>query len=226
MKHIQIAIDGPVAAGKGTIAALIAKKRNLLYVDTGAMYRAVALLGMRSGVDLSDEQQLLRLLEHNSLTVATSEKRPGTCDIYLNQENVSEEIRTPKVSWGSSVVATHPAIRNYLVAQQREIAKKKSVVMEGRDIGLRVLPDAKLKIFLTADQTVRARRRKEQLAKKGIQTSYSHVLQETRKRDQQDMHRSIDPLQPPPGALIIDTTDLTIDEVVAMIVNKLDEISK
>lgn len=226
MKHVQIAIDGPVAAGKGTVASRIAQKLDLLNIDTGAMYRAVALIGMSNAVDLQDEKKLIQLLEKTTLEVKASPQKPGTCEIFVNGENITDAIRTQQISWGSSVVATHPAVRRYLVAKQQEIAKKKSVVMEGRDIALRVLPGATIKVYLTADQKIRAKRRYEQLKQKGISANFDKILNETQKRDEQDTSRTVDPLKPVANAYILDTTDLSVNEVVNLILKKLNEKTK
>lgn len=220
--QLHIAIDGPVAAGKGTVASRVAQKLGILYVETGAMYRAVALLGMREHIELHNATALLALLQTHTLTLTVSKETPGTCQVYLDDEDVTEKIRTPEVSQGSSVVATIPEIREYLVKKQQEIATGESVVMEGRDIGTVVLPDAQVKVFLTADPTIRAKRRQSQQAEKGITQSFEEILEETKKRDTLDTQRAINPLQVSQGATIIDTTKLTIDQVVETIINLSD----
>jgi len=224
-KLLQIAIDGPVAGGKTTIAGLLAKKLSLLFVDTGAMYRAVAFLGLRHNVDLKDEKGIVALLKKSKIEFKQPKK--GSLwgySIFLNEEEVTEKIRNPQVSWGSSVVATLPRVRKILVGRQQEIAQNKSVIMEGRDITTRVLPNAGLKIFLTASIQERARRRKKQLEKEqGIKKSLRQVLRETKKRDRQDTQREADPLTVAPDAWVLDTTNLTLNQVVKEILDKLKE---
>lgn len=217
VKKLHIAIDGPVAAGKGTVASKVAQKLGILYVDTGAMYRAVALLGMREGVDLDNEQALLQLLSKHDVNFSSSTSKPGMYEIFLDTENISDKIRTPEVSKNSSIVAKLPRIRKFLVEKQKKIAQDVSAVMEGRDIGSVVLPHAKIKIFLTADSGERAKRRQLQLSQKGVTISLEQVLLETEKRDQQDLTREATPLKVAEGATVIDTTDLTIDQVVEKI---------
>lgn len=212
--NLQIAIDGPVAAGKGTVAAEIAKKLNIIYVDTGAMYRAVALLGNKNNIDLKDEDKLIDLLKKTNIEFKKVKHNHGSYNIFLDGVNVSQKIRTQKVSEGASVVAVLPKVREFLVKKQQEIAKNQSVVMEGRDITTRVLPKADIKIFLTADQKERARRRQKQLEEKGIKEPYYKILEETKIRDKRDMERETDPLKISKEAFVLDTTNLTIDETV------------
>lgn len=224
-KRLQIAIDGPAAAGKGTISSGIAKKIGILYVYTGAMYRAVALLAIRRKVDLQDEEKIISLLKGNKIVLRKAQKNSVYgYSIFLNDEDVTEEIRTPQVDWGASVVGTLPRVRKVLVEQQQQIAREQSVIMEGRDITTKVLPTADLKIYLTADQKERVRRRKRQLEKEqGLKKSMEEVMQEIRRRDYQDSHRKADPLTIGKDAWILDTTNLTIDQVVKKILEKLKE---
>lgn len=214
---LQIAIDGPVGAGKSTVAALLAQKLGILYLDSGAMYRAVAVLGTRNKVDLKNEKEIVALLKKVKIKFDDCRR------IFLNNEDVTQEVRTPEAGLGSSVVATLPGVRRILVKKQKEMACDRSVVMEGRDITTRILPKATLKIYLTADQKERARRRFKEFAEKGIKKSLSEVLEETVKRDKQDTERKIDPLTIVPDAWVLDTTDLTIGEVVEKILEKLKE---
>lgn len=223
-KNLRIAIDGPVAAGKGTVAAEIAERLDIVYVDTGAMYRAVALLGLKNGIDLKSEAELIKMLRESKITFKKVEHDHGTYDIFLNGKNISKEIRTQKVSEGSSIVATLPKIRKFLVKKQKQIAVNQSVIMEGRDIGTRVLPDADLKIFLTAKQVERARRRKKQLEEKGIEKPYEEVLAETKIRDRRDTERQADPLIKSRGAIKLDTTQLTVEETVEKVIELADNI--
>ena len=220
-KRLQIAIDGPVAAGKGTIAAKIAQQLGILYVDTGAMYRAVALLALTNGVAYTDEEEILALLQKSKIEFRIVRNNKKTTQIFLNGKNISDKIRTQEISRGASIVATLPKIRQFLVRRQQDLAAKESVVMEGRDITTKVLPQADLKIYLTAAQEERARRRQKQLAEKGIQRSFAQVLQDTIERDERDLQRKVDPLTVAPDAFVLDTTNLSIEEVVKIILTKL-----
>lgn len=223
-RPFHIAIDGPVAAGKGTVSRLVADRLQVLYVDTGAMYRVVALLSQRNNVDLSDEPAVVALLEKTHIDMRNpqgTEKDGRLTTVLLNDEDVSWAIRTEEVSKGASVVAQLPEVRKVLVEKQKQIAQSKDVVMEGRDITYRVLPDAQLKIFLTASDTVRARRRHLQVLTKGEDVSFEQVFTELVKRDKQDMTRSVDPLKIVPDAWVIDTSDLAIGQVVDLIVAKV-----
>lgn len=219
----QIAIDGPVAAGKGTVAKLVAKRLGFLYVDTGATYRAAALLATRAGIPFSDEAAIVELVERTKLEMRSpvgkeQDGRPVT--LLLDGEDVSWAIRTEEMSNGSSHVAVLPKLRQALVKKQQEIAAAQSVVMEGRDITYRVLPDAQLKIFLTGNDVVRAKRRQFQLLTKGTDVSFEEVYRDLQERDQRDMTRETDPLKQVSDALVIDTSDLSIEKVVEMIVAK------
>lgn len=225
----QIAIDGPVAAGKGTVSKLIASRLNLLYVDTGAMYRMTALLGIRSGIDLNSEQALLPLVKEAEMSMRNpneDEDDGRLSTVYLNGEDVSWKIRTEEVSQGASQVAVHPKIRKELVKKQQLIAKKHNVIMEGRDITHRVLPDADLKIYLTANEIVRAKRRHFELLSKGVDIEFDEVYQDLLERDERDMNRKIDPLKIVPDAWVIDTSDLTIEQVVEVISAKAKSMIK
>ncbi|KKR72698.1 MAG: Cytidylate kinase [Microgenomates group bacterium GW2011_GWC1_41_8] len=220
-QHMQIAIDGPVAAGKGTIARLLAKKINARYVDSGAMYRAVAVLGLRKNISLENPVELLLELKKVPLRLRPARDK-FSFDVYLNDENVQDNIRTSEVSRGSAVVAQYPKIRSYLVKIQKEIASKFSVVMEGRDIGTVVLSNADIKIYLIADQKTRALRRQKQLEEKGEYVSFEKVLQETIERDNRDMSRAINPLKKASDAIEFDTSNMSIEQVI----NELVEIIK
>lgn len=220
----HIAIDGPVAAGKGTVSRLVADRLQFLYVDTGAMYRVVALIGQRAGVDLHDQEKLVELLQKTEIDMRnpSAEERDGRLTtVLINGEDVSWAIRTEQVSKGASIVAAHPEVRRVLVDKQQIIAKNKEVVMEGRDITYRVLPNAQLKIYLTAGDTVRAKRRHMQLLTKGQDVPFQAVYTELLKRDEQDMNRATDPLKVIPEAWQIDTSDLSIEQVVELIVGKV-----
>lgn len=219
----QIAIDGPVSAGKGTVSRLVADKLNLLYVDTGAMYRTAALIGLRHNIDLANEEKLLEFVKDADITLLnpTPEQTDGRLiTVLLNGEDVSWAIRTEKVSQGASQAAILPKIRHELVKKQQKIAERQDVIMEGRDITHKVLPKADLKIFLTANQIIRAKRRHFELLSKGINTEFEKVYQDLLERDQRDKNRGVDPLQIVPDAWVIDTSDLSIEHVVKLIVSK------
>lgn len=220
-KNLHIAIDGPIAAGKGTVAAELAKILNILYIDTGAMYRAVALIGLKNSIDLNNENKLLDALTKSRIEFKKKKRNHGTCEIYLNGKNITDKIRTPEVSQGSSIIAVHSKIRACLVKKQQAIAKKNSVVMEGRDITTKVLPNADLKIYLTADQNERAKRRQKQMKQQNINTALNKVLKETKERDKRDTERKADPLIIAPDAKVIDSTKLSVEEVVEKIVKLL-----
>lgn len=220
----HIAIDGPVAAGKGTISRLVADRLGFLYVDTGAMYRVTAWLGLQHSVEWQDEAGLVKLIKKTTIEMrnpSSSEKDGRLTTVIVDGEDVSWKIRTEDVSKGASIVAAHPAIRKVLVEKQKLIAKNQNVVMEGRDITYAVLPDAQLKIYLTAGDTVRARRRHVQLLTKGTNITFEEVYKELLKRDELDMNRNTDPLKIVPSAWVVDTSDLTIEHVVEVIVGKV-----
>ena len=220
----HIAIDGPVAAGKGTISRLVAQRLGFLYVDTGAMYRMTAFLALHQGIDLSDETKVAQLVTKSKMEMRNpeGEEQDGRLTtVILDGDDVSWKIRTPEVSDGSSKVAVLPKVRELLVKKQQEIAQHQDVIMEGRDITFKVLPDANLKIYLTASDTVRAKRRHLELQIRGVDATYAQVLQELKERDQRDTHRLADPLQIVPGAWVIDTSDLSIEKVVDVIVNRV-----
>lgn len=224
-QSFQIAIDGPVAAGKGTISRLLAQQLGFLYVDTGAMYRAAALLALREGINLNDEDRVVALLEKSKLEMRNplppKETDGRLTTVILDGEDVSWAIRTQKCGDGSSKVAVLPKLRRVLVKKQQEIAASQNVVMEGRDITFRVLPDANLKIFLTASIEARAERRHTQYLSKGVNISIEEVVQEIKERDERDMQRDTDPLHIVPDAWVIDTSNLEIEEVVKLIADKV-----
>lgn len=216
----QIAIDGPVAAGCSTVARLLADRLGILYIDTGAMYRAAALLAMRNNIDLEDEAKLVELVEKSQIELrqpSAAEQDGRLITILLNGEDISWKIRTEEISRNVPIVARQPKLREVLVEKQQAIAAKNEVVMEGRDITYKVLPNADLKIFLTASEIIRARRRHTQEQSRGRDISFEKVYQELLERDRTDIGRKVDPLKIVAGATVIDTGDLTIDEVVDMI---------
>ena len=215
-KGIVIAIDGPIGAGKSTIAKLVAQRLGYLYVDTGAMYRAVALKALRFGMDIRDPILMENLAQATDIQLRS--QSDGNLRVILDGEDVTEAIRTPEVSEASSVVSAHKGVREVLSMRQKEMAKPGGVVMEGRDIQTVIAPDAEIKIFLTATQEERARRRWLELRQKGIEVSYEQVLREIRERDERDSKRPIAPLKKAPDAIEIDTTEMTPDEVTDKIV--------
>ncbi len=224
-KPFQIAIDGPVAAGKGTVSRLIAKRLQFLYVDTGAMYRVSAYLAHTHNVPFADAPKVLELVQNHTISMrppSEDENDGRQCTVLLDGEDVSWKIRTETISQGASVVASHKILRAELVRQQQHIAMSQSVVMEGRDITFRVLPDAQLKIFLTASDTERARRRHMELLEKGQDVTFEAVHEDLLTRDKRDMERDVDPLQVVPGAWVIDTSELSIEDVVSMVVSKVE----
>jgi CMP/dCMP kinase len=223
----QIAIDGPVAAGKGTVSRLLAQKLGFLYVDTGAMYRATALLAIRAGVKFSDEDLVVSLLEKAKLEMRNPQPPKETdgrlTTVILDGEDVSWAIRTQKCSEGASKVAVLAKLRRVLVQKQQEIAAKQNVVMEGRDITFRVLPEAQVKIFLTASVESRAERRHTQYLTKGTNVSLEEVIEEIKERDERDTKRDADPLHIADDAWVLDTSNLSIEEVVDLIEAKVNK---
>lgn len=223
-KGFHIAIDGPVSAGKGTVSRLVADRLAFLYVDTGAMYRVTALLALQNELDYAQEEKIVSLLKKAEIGMRNpneDEKDGRLTTVFLNGEDVSWKIRTEDVGTGASAVAKLLKVREVLVEKQQEIAKGQNVVMEGRDITYRVLPAADLKIFLTASEVIRAKRRHLQLQSRGIDISFQKVYEELLKRDKQDMNRDNDPLKIVDDAWVIDSSDLSIEQVVELIVSKV-----
>lgn len=210
MKHCVIAIDGPSGAGKSTLAKAVAQRYGFIYVDTGAIYRTVGLACRRSGADITVKEQVLSLLP--GLDIALRYDGSGTQRMYLNGEDVSGEIRTPEISHYASVVSAIPEVRSFLMDMQRDMAKTQSVVMDGRDIGTVVLPNAEVKIFLTASSEERARRRHLELLEKGTEISYEEVLRDVIERDERDSSRAAAPLRAAEDAVLLDTTGLELSE--------------
>lgn len=216
---ISIAIDGPSGAGKSTLARRLAAHYGYLYVDTGAMYRAIGLYGLRQGIVLTDEQAVAALLGHIHLRLGYQD---GSQHIYLNDEDVTAAIRTEEVGMAASAVSAHPAVRAFLLEAQRDIARAHSVLMDGRDIGTVVLPDAQVKIFLTAAPEVRARRRYEELLAKGQTADYDQVLADVKQRDDNDMHRAAAPLRQAPDAVLVDTSTLDFEQAFQVLCTMID----
>lgn len=211
-EHITVAIDGPSGAGKSTIARAAARRFGLLYVDTGAIYRTVGYAARAAGVDTADETALAALLPELEIRMAYDEL--GVQRMHLGEEDVSERIRTPEISALASQVSAYPSVRAFLLDMQRLLAAKQSVIMDGRDIGTVVLPDAGLKIFLCASARCRAQRRWKELREKGVEVEQETVLRDIEKRDYDDMHRAAAPLRQAEDAVRIDTSTLTLAQSV------------
>lgn len=206
---INIAIDGPAGAGKSTLSRKLAEKLGFIYVDTGALYRAVGLYVQRSSVLSNDAEKVAGLLHDIKIGLAFNENGQR---VILNSEDVSAAIRAPEISMAASAVSAIPAVRAFLLDLQKDIAQKNNVIMDGRDIGTVVLPKAQLKIFLTASAEDRAGRRYEELLEKGVKTSYEDVLSDLIKRDAQDEGRKIAPLKPADDAVTVDTTGFEFEK--------------
>ena len=212
----NIAIDGPAGAGKSTIAKMAAKKLDFIYVDTGAMYRAMALYFLRREIDAKDEKKIAEACEHINVTIDYQE---GEQQVLLNGENVNAFIRTEEVSMMTSNTSKYPAVREKLLYLQRELAAANNVIMDGRDIGTCVLPDAELKIYLTASASERAKRRYLEQKERGVESDLAQIERDIIARDEQDMNREIAPLKQAEDAIYLDTSDMTIEEVVTKIVS-------
>ena len=211
----EIAIDGPAGAGKSTIAKRVAEKLGLIYVDTGAMFRAIALYMTGKCVKSNDTDKVKEGLNNIRLDIVYEN---GEQQIILNDENVSRLIRNPEISKAASSFAQVPEVRERLLILQRELADKRPVVMDGRDIGTKVLPSASVKIFLTADVRVRAERRYKELTEKGEKVNLEDIMSDIKSRDEQDMNRKVSPLVQAGDAVLVDTSSLSIDEVVDAII--------
>ena len=212
-KTYTIAIDGPAGAGKSTIARALAKELGYYYVDTGAIYRTVAYFLDLLGVSPKDVDGVERYLDE--LTVEIEYDEEGKQHMLMNGMDVTDDIRTPDISQKASLVSAHGIVRDMLLDMQRDVAKKHNVIMDGRDIGTVVLPRATVKIFLTASAEVRAQRRLDEMLAKGQQGNFKQVLADIQQRDYQDSHRSIAPLKQAKDAVLLDTSDLDIDGVIA-----------
>lgn len=217
---INVAIDGPAGAGKSTVSRAAAKAVGFIYVDTGALYRAVGVYSLRNGVDTKDKPAVAATL--HAITVDLVFEN-GEQKVLLNGEDVSVEIRTPPASMAASDVSAVPEVRAFLFDLQRDIAKRNNCIMDGRDIGTVVLPDAKVKIFLTASPEERATRRYRELVEKGTDVKYEDVLSELIERDYNDSHREIAPLKPAEDGVILDTTGLSLEESVNEIIKVIKE---
>ncbi|WP_346684416.1 (d)CMP kinase [Anaerostipes butyraticus] len=217
----SIAIDGPAGAGKSTIAKTIAKKLEFIYVDTGAMYRAMALYFIRNGIDPSDENAINAACADVHVGIAYEN---GAQQVLLNGENVTGLIRTEEVGNMASKTSAYPTVRATLLDLQRDLAKKADILMDGRDIGTNVLPDADLKIYLTASSEIRARRRYDELIEKGEKADLAQIEKDIIIRDKQDMERKIAPLKKAEDAVLVDSSDMTIEEVVECILEEFEKV--
>lgn len=216
---INVAIDGPAGAGKSTIAKSVAKELGYIYVDTGALYRTIALNAVRKNV-IEDKAAIVDMLADTNVELKYTD---GVQAVYLNGEDVSALIRTPEISMGASAVSAIPAVRDFLLGLQRKIAAENNVIMDGRDIATVVLPDAQVKIFLFATPECRAQRRYKELLEKGESVTYQEVLDDVNQRDYQDSHREIAPLKPSEQSIMADTSKLTLEESVHLIKTMIQE---
>lgn len=223
MGNISVAIDGPVGAGKSTIARATAEKLGYIYCDTGALYRAVALYCVRSGVDLKFHGEIIALLPKIKAEIRLID---GIQRVFLNGEGVSDLIRTSEVSMAASAVSSIPEVRAALLDIQRNIAKNNSVIMDGRDIGTVVLPNANVKIFLTAAAEIRAKRRYDELCAKGESVTFEDVLNDLNKRDYNDTHRDIAPLKQAEDAVLADTSGMDFAQSVQLVCDIISEKTK
>ena len=217
---ISVAIDGPAGAGKSTIAKTVSKKLGFIYVDTGALYRTIGLKFINEGYDEDLNCDIDGVLEYVKIDIKFVE---GEQRVYLNGEDVSGLIRTPKASLMASAVSAKPQVRAFLLEMQRSLARENNVIMDGRDIGTVVLPDATVKIFLTASAEDRANRRYKELIEKGMDVNYEDVLRDIEKRDYNDSHRAIAPLKPAEDSVIADTSGFELEQSVELILSIINE---
>ncbi|MGN1097942.1 MAG: (d)CMP kinase [Clostridia bacterium] len=220
MSIINVAIDGPAGAGKSSIAKAAARELGLTYIDTGAMYRTVGLAAVNRGIDLDDGAALEKMTDSLDMKI---EYIDGAQHIFLDDRDVSEDIRRPEISMAASRVSAYGGVRSAMVRLQRDMAKKQSVIMDGRDICMYVLPDADVKIYLTASVEARAKRRLAELLEKGEKVTFDQVRDDMEKRDYADMHRENSPLRQAPDARLIDTSDLNLEQSVEAVISYIKE---
>lgn len=213
--HIQIAIDGPSGAGKSTLSRAVAERLGIVYVDTGALYRTVGYFARSRGISLEQIDAVVPLLPEVSVEVRYED---GVQNVYLNGENLGNRIRENEISKYASAVATLPTVRAFLLDTQKRIARENSVIMDGRDIGTVILPDAQVKVFMTASDEARARRRCAELAEKGMPASYETILADMKARDAQDRNRAVAPAVAAPDAVLFDNSELTFEESVESLI--------
>ena len=216
----NIAIDGPAGAGKSTIAKKAAAELGFIYVDTGALYRTLGVFALEENVKFDDIQAVEKLLQRTQITMGYE---GGVQKVFCNGEDYSGKIRTPEASLAASDVSKIPIVRQFLLSLQRDIAKENNCIMDGRDIGTVVLPNAKIKIFLTADVEERAQRRYRELLEKGETVDYNDVLEDMKKRDYQDSHREVAPLKPAEDAVIVNTTGYELEDSVALMLKTIKD---
>jgi len=218
---ISIAIDGPSGAGKSTISKTVAKKNGYIYIDTGAMYRTLAYKAITQGIDIAnDYDSIEKMLETTTIDIKHYEDGQH---MFADGNDVTAYIRTPEVSMGASNIAKIPYVRKWLLNLQRDFAKNNNCIMDGRDIGTVVLPDAKIKIFLTASAEARADRRFKELQEKGQDVDYETILKEIKERDYQDMNRETAPLKQAEDAVLVDTTEIGLEESIELMINTIKE---
>lgn len=217
MKKLTIAIDGPSAAGKSTIAKMLAQKLGYTYIDTGAMYRCVAYYCLQQGIDLDDQERVESSLEQIEIELKANNQ------VFLNKQDVTKDIRTDQISLAASKISSYNKVRSFLVASQQKMAQAGGVIMDGRDVGTVVLPRADLKIYQIASVETRAKRRYLENIARGMTTSLEMITNDLKQRDYQDQHRKISPLVKADDAVEIDTSDLSLEEVVAVIMKLIDE---
>ena len=219
-KPISIAIDGPSGAGKSTVAKRLAANLGFVYVDTGALYRTVGYAAVQAGIDCGDTDAVIALLPAISVELTYVD---GAQRVLLNGEDVSDRIRTPEISMAASAVSAIPAVRTFLFDTQQDMARRHNVIMDGRDIGTVVFPNAELKIFVTASAEVRAQRRYDELKQKGMPADYDDILKNVQERDYIDSHREVSPLRQADDALLLDNSNMTIDEQNAWLMERFEE---
>lgn len=220
MSKINVAIDGPAGAGKSTIAKTASKELGYIYVDTGALYRTVGVSALRKKVDMESDDAIASVLPETNVEMKFV---GGEQRMYLNGEDVSAEIRLPEASMAASRVSAVPKVREFLFDLQRDLAKKNNCIMDGRDIGTVVLPDAQVKIFLTASPECRADRRYKELMEKGVEVNYDDVLSDIIKRDYNDSHRAVAPLKPAEDSVILDTSGFELEQSIKAIMDIIKE---
>lgn len=218
MAKINVAIDGPAGAGKSSISRKAAERLGFIYVDTGALYRTVGVSAMRKNVDMESDEAIASVLPQTKVEMKFID---GEQKMFLCGEDVSKEIRFPEASMAASRVSAVPAVRDFLFSLQRELAENNDCIMDGRDIGTVVLPNAQVKIFLTASPEKRADRRCKELKEKGIEANYEEVLSDIVKRDYNDSHRAIAPLKPAQDSILVDTSDIGLEESIELVIDTI-----
>ena len=218
---INVAIDGPSGAGKSSVAKAVAKKKGYIYVDTGALYRSIGLFVFRSGIDKADKEGVISCLDKIDIKL---EYKEGTQIVLLNGEDVSTDIRLPEISMYASAVSAIPEVRAFLLELQRKMARENDVIMDGRDIGTVILPDATVKIFMFASAEGRAERRYKELCEKGVKTTLEEVLTDMKKRDEDDASRAVAPCVPADDAIMLDNTKTNLEETIEIVSRIIDDV--